>query len=306
MRIKTVGIVGMGALGTMYGEYLTETLGKDAVCFLMDEERIKCFREQGVTCNGKRCDFTLKAPEEAAGTIDLLVFAVKFTALDAAIESVRPVVQENTIILSVLNGIASEQILEKAYGEEKVIYSIVQGMDAVKLGSKMMYTHLGKVYIGIPKEQSYKKERLQAVVEFFDCGKLPYVIEEDIQHRMWSKFMLNVGCNQVIMVKEGTYGTIQKPGDARELMKAAMAEVLLIGEAEDINITREDLDAGVALLDTLNPEGMPSMRQDGLSKRKSEVELFSGTVIRIAAKHGIAVPVNQKLYDTITEIERTY
>ena len=44
------------------------------------------------------------------------------------------------------------------------------------------------------------------------------------------------------------------------------------------------------IADGLNPEGMPSMRQDGMAKRYSEVELFSGTVIPLAQKHGIDVP----------------
>jgi len=118
--------------------------------------------------------------------------------------------------------------------------------------------------------------------------------------------MLNVGVNQTVMIYEGTYETVQRPGRARDFMKAAMQEVILVAQKENVPITQADFDEYIRLLDTLNPAGMPSMRQDGLAHRKSEVELFAGTVVALAEKHGIDTPVNRKIYDTILEMERTY
>ena len=57
------------------------------------------------------------------------------------------------------------------------------------------------------------------------------------------------------------------------------------------------------ILRSLNPEGIPSMRQDALAGRPSEVELFAGTMLRIAKKHSIEVPVNRKYYNRIKEME---
>ena len=118
--------------------------------------------------------------------------------------------------------------------------------------------------------------------------------------------MLNVGVNQVVMVREGNYGTVQVPGEARAQMIAAMREVIQLSALEGVPVTEADLEYYVNLIDTLSPEGMPSMRQDGLARRKSEVELFSGTVLRLAAKHGLDVPVNRRLYDAILAMEAAY
>ena len=135
---------------------------------------------------------------------------------------------------------------------------------------------------------------------------MPYSREEDILHRLWGKFMLNVGVNQVVMVFEGTYGTIQAPGRPREMMIAAMREVLELSKYEGVNITEDDLNFYVELMNTMSPQGMPSMRQDGLAHRRSEVELFSGTVCRLARKHGLSVPVNEWLYARVREMEAAY
>ena len=118
--------------------------------------------------------------------------------------------------------------------------------------------------------------------------------------------MLNVGVNQVVMVRQGNYGTVQAPGAAREQMIAAMREVIALSRLEGVPVTEDDLKYYVDLIDTLSPEGMPSMRQDGLARRPSEVELFSGTVLRLAAKHGLDTPVNRELYDTVRRMEAAY
>ena len=62
----------------------------------------------------------------------------------------------------------------------------------------------------------------------------------------------------------------------------------------------------MALLDSFSPEGKPSMRQDGEAHRKSEVELFAGTMVRLGQKHGVSLPVNEWLYDREREIEAGY
>lgn len=304
MNIKNIAIVGMGALGVMYGDFFTRKLGKDNVTFIADKNRIDKFKADGAICNGIPCDFTITDESETGEPADLLIFAVKATGLSDAIHTVRNKIASNTIIISVLNGISSEELIGLTYGSEKVIHSVVQGMDATKIGNAVTYTQFGHFFIGIDKQS--KKQKLMDVAALFDRVEMPYSIENDIIRRMWSKFMLNVGVNQAVMIHAGTYGTVQTPGDARELMQHAMKEVMVLAEKEHIEVTTEDFDGYVKLIDTMNPKGMPSMRQDGLVKRKSEVELFAGTVISLAKKHNIDVPVNKMIYETIVKIESEY
>ncbi len=303
MRIKKITIVGMGALGVMYGDFFTRMLGKECIEFVANQERINAFKEEGIFCNGRSCSFTLVDEEETDRPADLLIFAVKATGLEAAIQTVRNRVSKNTIIMSLLNGISSEEIIGKAYGKEKVVHCVVQGMDATKTKNKVTYSQFGQFCIGIAEESDDKKQKLQAVVDLFNKMEMPYTLEKDIIRRMWSKFMVNVGVNQAVMIYEGTYGTVQKPGEARDLMQNAMKEVIILAQKEKVNVTQEDFDGYIKLIDGMNPNGMPSMRQDGLAHRKSEVEIFAGTVIALANRHRIDVPVNKKIYELVMKME---
>lgn len=305
-RITRITLVGMGALGVLYGDHFARALGMENVRFLADAGRIAGYQKNGIFCNGSECHFTYQDTAQPGEKAELLIFAVKATALQKAIEEVRDFVDENTIILSVLNGISSEEIIEGELGSGTVLYSIAQGMDAVKAGNQVTYSRIGTVCIGVPQTQVQKLPMLDRVVELFGRTGLPYVIEPDIMHRLWGKWMLNVGVNQTVMVKEGNYGTVQKPGEARDMMVAAMREAMAIAQKEMVSVTEQDLNDYLNLIDTLSPEGMPSMRQDGLAKRYSEVELFAGTVLQKAKKHGIDVPVNRYFYETVKKIEASY
>lgn len=212
MEVRNVTIVGMGALGTMYGAILSETLGSKAVRFVANGLRVCRYKKEGITCNGNPCDFTYLLDTETNNPADLLIFAVKWNSLSDAMETAKNQVGENTVILSVMNGISSEELIADRFGVEKVLYSVAPGMDAVKIGNKLTYTQCGVLSIGIPENESEKQEKLDAVVRFFDKTNLKYVVEKDIMRRLWSKFMLNVGVNQVLMIKEGNYGMIQQDG----------------------------------------------------------------------------------------------
>lgn len=306
MNIEHISIVGMGALGILYGDFFVKALGKEAVSFIADKERIYKYKNTDIFCNDKKCDFKIVDSNDSNEKADLLIFAVKSTALLDAINTAKNNVGKNTIILSVLNGITSEEIIGKAFGKEHMLYCVAQGMDAVKLENKLTYSHMGQLCIGIPDDEKEKLPMLETVINLFDKISLPFTKEDDIKHRLYSKWMLNVGVNQVVMVNEGNYGTVQIQGKPRDMMKEAMREVIKIAEKENVSVTVEDLENYVALIDTLAPEGMPSMRQDGLTHRSSEVELFAGTVIKKAEKYKLEVPVNKELYNRIKAMEEKY
>lgn len=303
MRIKKVSIVGMGALGILFGSRIYRSLGKSFVNFVMDSERYKKYAGQEVFCNGERYDFEIVSEKEATAA-DLVIVAVKYTGLKEACERMKNLVGPDTIIISVLNGITSEQIIGDRYGMDKIIYTVAQGMDAMKFGNKLSYTREGELRIGMTKEAD--RTRFESLVEFFDVARIPYVVEEDILFRMWGKFMLNVGINQTCMVYGVPYKGALEPGEANRTLIAAMREVIAIANAEGVGLGEKDLNGYVQLIRTLSPDGTPSMGQDRINKKPSEVDMFAGAVMEIARKHSLLVPTNEFLYHQAKELEKQY
>lgn len=305
MRIESVRIVGRGSLGVLYGNKLTKELGNDNLRFIADRARIERYEKNPPTVNGEATDFAYEAPEEGQ-PVDLIIFAVKQPALASAIENARAFVGDQTTIISLLNGITSETDLEAAFGAEKVLPVVAQGQDPVMEDSALTYQLTGQVLIGVPESAPEKEQRFEALRELFERTGFPHTVVDDIERRLWSKWMLNVGVNQVVCAAEGDYGSIQQPGALRDRMIAAMREAKETALAEGIHLTEDDLRGYVALVDTLDPQGMPSMRADGVAKRKTELESFAGAVLEKAKKHGIDTPVNRALYEEIRALEESW
>ena len=211
---------------------------------------------------------------------------------------------EDTIIISVLNGISSEEVIAGRFGQEHLIYTVAQGMDAMKFGEKLTYSKMGLLVIGVQEEA--QRSNLERVCEFFERIGLLYQTDADIRHRLWGKFMLNVGVNQTCMVFSCTYKDVWKEGRERDTMLKAMREVIAVGNAEGVKLTEADLQEYDRLIGTLAPDGMPSMAQDRIAKRYSEVEMFSGVILSYGKKHGIPTPVNAWLYEQVQKIESEY
>ena len=322
-KIEKVAIVGMGALGLLFGNRIQESLG-DNLYFLMDEDRAERHKKDIYRINGEEKTFQIRSLKELEETPDLIIVATKFKDLKSAAELAEKASGPDTIIIALLNGIISEEILAERIPRERILDCVAIGMDAMRDGTSLEYKAMGRLQIGAADwsaelkiatglgdemaegEEEFNRvqaENLKRLAGFFKETQVPYEAPENIRRSMWKKFMMNVGINQACMVYECTYKDALSPGPIYDDLNASMHEVMEIAKAEGIDLTEEDYENGIEIFHTLYPEGYPSMRQDALAGRKSEVDLFAGTVIKIAEKHGIDVPVNRKFYEMVQKME---
>lgn len=303
--IKSAAFVGMGALGLLFGNCIALTEERNGLFFLMDEERKKRHEADLYFVNGKKVSFSIKTPAEVVTPPDLIVIATKYSGLAQAIDLIKPLVTKDTVLISLLNGINSEIVMSDTFDRTQIINCVAIGMDAVRNGASLNYMNMGKWQIGaISAEQ---KPYLERLIDYLDRSRIPYEVCQDINWAMWNKFMINVGVNQTCMLYKTNYGGLQADGaKARADMIAAMREVMAVAKAEGITISEKDLEADLERFAQLDPEKMPSMRQDALAHRPTEVPLFAGTVTALGRKHGVAVPVNEKYEKLIREIEKSW
>lgn len=315
MRIERTAIVGKGALGVLYADCIARNVGDDAVCFVMDEARLQRHATDVTVINGIERTFRSAKPADV-GPVDLILFAVKAPALDEALELAAPLVGERTLLISVLNGVTSEERIAARFGWERIVPCVAQGMDAMRFGSNVSYSQAGNLHIGLFEQT--EPSALDAVQEFFARSGIGCIVEKDIRHRMWAKFMGNVGLNQVCAAYGIDYETLLaserslaegKTDPCTEPWRAyiaAMREVVAVGRAEGVDVGEADLADMVALLRTLDPHSTPSMGQDVINRNPTEVDEFSGVMLRLAAKHGLLVPTNAFLNARLKEIEASY
>ncbi|WP_085993599.1 ketopantoate reductase family protein [Oceanobacillus senegalensis] len=299
-KIHTVSLVGLGAIGAAYGSKLQTLLGED-FRVIVNNERLNRYQKNGFEVNGIKQEFNFITPEAETEPADLVIIATKNAELGQAVQDVKQHIDKETIILSLLNGISSEEEIYEATNNEHILYSMCVGIDAVRDRQSVRYASIGRICYG-EKDKSISEDVL-AVEDLFQKAGIPYEISEDIWHTIWAKFMFNVGINQTSAVLKAPYKFFQSIPSLQEWMESAMYEVVAISKKVGVHLTEEDVKHYRPILHALSPNGKTSMLQDVLANRKTEVEHFAGKVCELGKKYNISTPVNDQLYQIIHIIE---
>lgn len=299
--MATISIIGFGSLGALFASVLTPHLAFEDLRIIADIARVSRYREQGLIVNGKPVKLNYLTPKDCQSlsppTADLVLVCCKFHQLNDVMPFIATQLGESTLIVSALNGIASERVLAQIFGEHRIVYCVAQQMDARKVGNQLHYRDAGQLVIGAMHDTIEERSRVAKVDDIFTQTHFPHSISHDMPRQLWGKLMLNVGVNQTIPLFNGNFSTIQQAGEARDICLSAMQEVLQVANAEGVTLSDQDFDHWLDIMANLDPNAIPSMQQDLLAKRRCELELFAGTICELGQKHGIATPTNEMLLE---------
>lgn len=298
-EIKKVILCGLGAIGTIYADKLEKYDAKN-LKVLVDESRYERYSKNPVIFNGRALNFEYVLPSEEDFKADLIILATKFAGLKDAIKNIKNFVKEDTVILSLLNGVTSEDIIADVYGKDKMLYSYFIGHSSVRCGNSVTHDDVNTIVFGAENNLS---ENVVAVKNFFDKVGINYKIPDDIKRSMWLKFMLNVSANQPTAILRMTFGDMFENTHFMKFAESIMREVQSVAKAEGVQNTETMVDEALKHLKTMTPEGKTSMLQDVEAGRKTEVDMFAGTVIELGKKHGIPTPYNKIMKEMIGIIE---
>lgn len=184
-KIRTVSLIGLGAIGAAYGSKLYQYLGDDFTV-VANEERISRYQQSGIKALEETYNFRYETPETDSGPRDLVIFSVKNAELKQAIQEIKHHIGPETIILSLLNGISSEEEIYEATENEHILHSMCVGIDAVRENQQIRFSSLGKICFG-HREDFGTEEDAQEVKTLFDAAAIPYEIPQDIWHAIWAK-----------------------------------------------------------------------------------------------------------------------
>ena len=301
-QTKSVVILGAGAMGAMYASLFYE-MDPTCIALAATGERYARLKREGLVVNGKHYLMRVLSPQDSAPPADLVLVAVKHHHLIEALPALEKRAGEDTLILSVMNGLDSETLIGSVYGQEKVLYAIAAGTDPRREGKRVHYDNSGTIFFGEVENHGELSERVKSVQTLFEKAGIGYQTPPDMMRILWWKFMINVGMNQTSAILSIPYGVFQRSEHARHIMESAMREVKALSEAANVNLTEKDIQDWYAVMQTMHPEGKTSMLQDVEAGRKTEVEIFAGKVIELGETYNLPTPVNEILFHAIKVIE---
>ena len=299
-EIKKVLLCGLGGVGCVCACAIKESK-KLELKILVDEHRLQKYKNEPTNFNNKPYFFEYILPTNTDFKADLIIIATKNDGLDEAIKNIKNFIKEETIIISVLNGIHSEAKIAQTYGWKNILYSFFIGSSCIRNGRNI--TQDGNYEFIIGDKDNPNSENIKLLSTFFTDNNIKHKVSNHILERYWKKFMVNVGLNQVCSVENKTFKEIKKDPILVEKMKKLIWEVKLLAEAEGIEDPQRLYDSTIKFLIEDFEDATPSMLQDLRAGRKTEVDIFSGEIIKLGEKYNIETPENEKIYKEIKLIE---
>ena len=288
MKIQSVAILGAGAVGS----YVIWGLSQKTdirLGVLAEGERAERLSQEGCLING-----TVYRPEVwnpgDAGEIDLLIVSLKYGSLPGALESIKAMVGDHTTVMSLMNGVDSEEIIAQQVGEEHVITSLIK-VASHREGKGYCFnpdTTLGIIFGELAAP--FKSERVQAIENLFADTGIHYRSSEMIREELWSKFRLNV-CNNLPQAILGAgVGCYSDSVHMEAISNGLRLELEQIALAKGIDMSR--LEAASGHGSKVPASARYSTLQDLDAGRHTEIDMFSGALMRMGAQLGIPTPYN--------------
>ncbi|MFP4704925.1 MAG: ketopantoate reductase family protein [Spirochaetaceae bacterium] len=303
-RIDRIAVLGAGAVGAVYGTMLHDAY-PGRVRFLANDARTKRLAASGLLVNGTHYPVEAVTPQGLDRAPDLILVAVKYHHLDEAVELIAEAAGEHTAVLSVLNGIDSEEIIAKRIGWERILYGVALAIDAQRSENRIDCSTSGTIHLGRATNEPMD-ETVAAVRDTLAGAGISVEVPRDMLRMLWWKYMINIGMNQVSAVLGAPYRELQKSEHAVALTDRAMEECIAVAQAENIALEHADIERWHEVLPRLSPDGKTSMLQDVEAQRKTEVEMFAGLLTERARRHGLQVPLNEALLHMIKVYEARY
>ncbi len=303
MEIKKVLICGLGSLGTVCAATIyNSNFGELKI--LVDEQRLNKYKNNPTFFNDQKYEFEYITPDETNYKADLIIIGTKQNGLNSAILNIKNFVKEDTIIISLLNGISSEEEIAKIYDKKNIPLCFYIGASCVRNERKISLN--GDYSLIIGNNTKTKSDIVQTVSEYFKKTGIKHKISDNIQEEYLKKLMINVGLNQISAVSGYNINEIKKDKNLTDDLKTLMKEVMFIAKAKGIkNYEKMYHEAEHFIFEEMKTSNT-SMSQDIKAKRKTEVELFAGTVIKLGKELNIPTPKNEEIYYKITKLEKTY
>ena len=294
MKIQSVAVLGAGAVGSYVIWGLSEK--KDiSLSVIAKGERAERLKSEGCLINGKTYHPAVLTPEEAKG-VDLLIVSLKYGALAGALDDIKEVVGENTIVMSLMNGVDSEEIISTKIDKSHIIYSLIK-VASHREGKEYVFnpeTTIGIIYG--EEAAPFESERVAAIRDLFDGTGLNYRVTDCIKEEIWS--ICNNLPQSIIGAGVGCYTDSEHMKAISEGLRKEV-EAVALAKGIDMSRCKGTSSRGSAV----PPTARYSTLQDIDAGRHTEIDMFSGAMMRMGKELGIATPYNEYTYHIIKALE---
>ncbi|MDI6602044.1 MAG: ketopantoate reductase family protein [Thermoanaerobacteraceae bacterium] len=303
-----IAVLGSGAMGSVFGGKLTES-GEDVTLIDVWKEHVDTMNKDGLHLEGIGGDrfIPVKAVTSTGnidGKVDLIIVFVKSSFTETAVKEALPIVGEDTLVMTVQNGLGNAEKIAGIVGEKRTIAGVT-GNGGTLLGpGHVRHAGVGDTIIG-PLNGDVT-EKVEEVARVLSKAGLPAKVSTNVPGLIWGKLIANIGINALTAILRVQNGYLVEHRNAEKLMEQAVKEAVEVCNAKGIKLEYDDPVEHCKDVARATATNFSSMYQDMSNKRITEIDYINGAVVSEGAKLGIPTPVNEVLVELIKALEEGY
>lgn len=292
-------IVGPGAIGSLFAGFLTKS-GFTVWLVDKDSNRVEKIKKNGIYIKDFKQKFKIKinitTSVQEIKTCDLIIICVKSYDTESALEKIKTLIKDKTLILTLQNGIGNVEIIKKFVSDEKKIITGVTYESAICLGDgKINHTGSGETIISKSQKE---------IISIFEKSGFKIKTSQNIDSIIWSKLIINAAINPLAAITKLHNGELLKYKETQNILEAVVMEAIKISANKKIKLLYENPIEKVKEVCKNTSSNICSMYQDILNKKRTEIDAINGIIIEEGKKIKIATPVNQVLFNLIKIMEQ--
>lgn len=296
-----IAIIGAGAMGCLYGAMLSES-GNEVWLLDVWEQHIEAVKSSGLIVEKgseqKRYTY-LKAtvdPKEI-GSVDMAMVFVKSTLTEDAVRNNSCIFTDKTIVLTLQNGLGNIEKIAQTTDKRNIVAGTTAHGSTMLGPGRIRHAGEGKTIIG--ELDGSDSDRIANIAKVFRASGLETEISHNVIGLIWDKLLVNVGINALTAVTEMKNGDLVKYPEIEEILEGAVKEAVAVAEAKGIKLGYPDPVDHTKAVCRATAANKSSMLQDILNKRKTEIEMINGAIIREGKALGVNTPVNMVLTNLV-------
>lgn len=299
-----IAIIGAGGVGGYFGGKLSNA-GFD-VTFLARGEHLKAMKEKGLFVKSILGDFhvenvTATDQIQEMEPADLVIFATKAWQIKEIAPGLQSIVHKTTSILPLQNGVLAADELKEYFEPAQILGGLCRIIS--KIDAPGVINHFGVTPTIVFGELDKSiNERTHGIKEIFDKAGINAQISSDIEADLWKKF-ISICVSGLLAITKTTYGELRERQETRQMMIDLLHEIYLLSQKIGIHLEADYLSKTISYIDAFPYDSSSSLARDVWAGKPSEIEYQNGTVVKLAEKFGVDVPVNEFVYHCILPME---
>ncbi len=300
-----IGIVGSGAMGSVYGALLAAA-GNELWLFDQWRDHVDAMRAKGLRCTGASGERTVpvSATTDAseAGPCELAIVATKVMDIEAGVRAAEPMIGPETLVLTIQNGLGNVERIQRVLSPENLLFGIAGGFGAEMIGPGHVH-HNGMEAINLAELKGGITPRLERVAEVWRQAGFKVATFADLWPVVWSKLIANVAFSATCAATGMRVGQARANEWAWGIARACINEAAAVAAAKGIRLAYDDPVQWVSDFAGKIPNARPSMYQDLLAGRRSEIDSIQGGVVAEGVKVGVPTPTCAFMVQLVKALE---